>query len=83
MPTTYVLPTHRKSGIASRLLEAAHRWFLAQGLHSSNTWASSANSKLIALYQKYGYQIAEQVKNDLTDTLMVRLSVQLSASGIC
>jgi GNAT superfamily N-acetyltransferase len=81
--TTYVLPTHRQTGIASCLLQSAHDWFLSQGIRSSNSWTSSSNARLIALYQKHGYTIAEQGPNDLTGTLMVRLSVQLSASGIC
>ncbi len=81
--TTYVLPAYRQSGIASRLLQSAHDWFLSHGIYSSNTWTSATNTKLIALYQKHGYTIAEQGPNDLTGTLMVRLTMQLSASGIC
>lgn len=81
--TTYVLPAYRQSGIASRLLQSAHDWFLSHGIYSSNTWTSATNTKLIALYQKHGYHIAEEGPNDLTGTLMVRLTVQLSASGNC
>jgi GNAT superfamily N-acetyltransferase len=46
--TTYVLPAHRQTGIASRLLQCAHDWFLSQGICNSNTWTSSTNTRLIS-----------------------------------
>lgn len=79
--TTYVLPSVRRHGWASRFLEQAQRWFLARGLSMSCTYTSSTNTPLISLYRKYGYQLVDQGKNDLTDTLMVKLAVRLGPTS--
>ena len=73
--TTYVLPEARQSGLASRLLEHAHRWFRDRGVDTVCTWTSSTNTKLIGLYRKYGYTIVDQGPNDLTGTAMVKLGL--------
>jgi len=75
--TTFVDPAFRRSGVASALLEHSERWFREQGLPSCCTWTSSTNTRLIAMYERHGYSIVESGPNDLTGTLMVRLSKDL------
>ncbi|MBB2487185.1 GNAT family N-acetyltransferase [Mitsuaria sp. WAJ17] len=75
--TTFVWPTHRRAGLATRLLRCAEDWFLAQGLPKCCTWTSSTNRPLIALYGRHGYAQTDQGPNDLTGTLMIQLSKPL------
>jgi GNAT superfamily N-acetyltransferase len=72
--TTYVAPEYRRHQIASQLLEAGEEWFLQNHLACMATWTSSTNVKLISLYERRGYAIAESGNNPVTNTLMVKLS---------
>ena len=73
--TTYVLPSARKSGLATKFLVCAHQWFVSHDVTSSCTWTSSSNVPLISLYKKFGYQIVDQGPNDLTGTTMIKLCI--------
>jgi len=75
--TTYVDPAFRRAGLASALLLRSEQWFGDEGMSSCCTWTSSTNAPLISLYEKHGYSITESGPNDLTGTLMVKLSKQL------
>ncbi|HEX4857432.1 MAG TPA: GNAT family N-acetyltransferase [Usitatibacteraceae bacterium] len=75
--TTYVVPAARRGGCAVALLQAAEAWFVEQGISHCCTWTSSTNVPLIRLYTRAGYAETERGPNDLTDTIMVRLSRQL------
>jgi GNAT superfamily N-acetyltransferase len=72
--TTYVDPAFRRAGVASALLGQSERWFAEQGVPSCCTWTSSTNARLISMYERQGYAITESGANDLTGTLMVKLS---------
>jgi GNAT superfamily N-acetyltransferase len=75
--TTYVDPAFRRAGLASALLLHSERWFGDEGMPSCCTWTSSTNAPLISFYERHGYSITDSGANDLTDTLMVKLSKQL------
>ncbi len=76
--TTYIDPAFRRTGLASAFLVYSERWFSEQSMPSCCTWTSSTNAPLIALYRRHGYSISDSGANDLTGTLMVRLSKQLT-----
>jgi GNAT superfamily N-acetyltransferase len=75
--TTYVEPTSRRRGIAARLLEQGEAWMRSHRLSESATWTSATNTKLIKLYQAYGYTVTERGANEQTGTMMVRLGKRL------
>ena len=75
--TTYIDPAHRRAGLAAAFLEHSERWFRDEGMPTCCTWTSSTNAPLIALYERHGYSIVESGANDLTGTVMVRLSKAL------
>ena len=77
--TTYVDPSHRRAGIADRLLDRGEAWLLAQGMTELATWTSSTNLRLIRLYEKHGYAITESGPND--GTTMVRLTKALPVTS--
>mgnify|MGYP002634822669 CR=1 FL=1 len=66
--TTWVQPEHRRSSIATRLLEAGHSWMAARGLIRSATDTAVDNAGLIRLFQAHGYRVSH------TEDRMVRLS---------
>jgi GNAT superfamily N-acetyltransferase len=72
--TTYVDPASRRRGIATALLTHGLQWMQAQGMSASATWTAASNLKLIALYQKHGYQVTQRHRHDVTNSEMVRLS---------
>ena len=76
--TTYVDPAHRRTGLASAFLDRSERWFREEGMPSCCTWTSGTNEKLIALYERHGYAITESGANDITGTVMVKLSKRLA-----
>ncbi|NER82413.1 MAG: GNAT family N-acetyltransferase [Leptolyngbya sp. SIO1D8] len=53
----YVLPEHRRQGIATALLETAQDWSRARGDRQIGLQAFADNAAAIALYRKLGYQI--------------------------
>lgn len=55
--TTYVAPEHRRSGVATALLERGEQWMRERALPLAATATSQANAKLIGLYEKHGYTI--------------------------
>lgn len=71
--TTYVIPAARRGGVADRLLEAGEAWIQAQGLAHATTWTAANNVKLINLYAKHGYHIAERHAHPGSGSMMVRL----------
>jgi GNAT superfamily N-acetyltransferase len=78
--TTYVVPTMRRRGLATRLLHAAEHWFISEGAQSACTWTSSTNQPLIGLYKRHGYVVTDSAPNDLTGTDMIKLSRSLCAA---
>ncbi len=72
--TTYVLPSHRRHGVAQALHAEGEHWFTAQRLARRATWTSSTNSPLIRLYERRGYTIANEAIHAQTNTRMVQLS---------
>jgi GNAT superfamily N-acetyltransferase len=77
--TTYVDPSHRRAGLADRLLDRGEAWLLARGMTESATWTSSTNVRLIRLYEKHGYAITESGPNG--ETMMVRLTKALPVTS--
>ncbi|WP_077032805.1 GNAT family N-acetyltransferase [Pelomonas sp. KK5] len=75
--TSYVLPSARRSGLASAFLREALVWFREQGQPLAATWTSAANAPLIALYARHGFAEDQRGPNDLTGTMMVRLAKPL------
>lgn len=75
--TAYVLPAFRRSGIARDLVDRAHHWFRAQGAALTSTWTSGTNSRLISLFEKFGYQIVDNGPNGVNGTPMVKLGAYL------
>ena len=74
--TTYVDPSHRRSGLADRLLDRGEAWIRAQGMAEAATWTSATNVRLIRLYEKHGYAVTETGANG--GTTMVRLAKALA-----
>jgi ribosomal protein S18 acetylase RimI-like enzyme len=52
----YVEATHRRRGIATALLETAHRWAKGQDNSQISLQVYNDNQAALALYQKLGYQ---------------------------
>ncbi len=52
----YVHPDHRRQGLATQLLHAAHHWAKAEGHSQISLQVFSENAPAQALYQKLGYQ---------------------------
>ncbi|MEM9008161.1 MAG: GNAT family N-acetyltransferase [Cyanobacteria bacterium P01_F01_bin.86] len=52
----YVLPEHRRQGIATALLETAHDWSRGRGDRQIGLQVFADNAAAIALYRKLGYQ---------------------------
>jgi ribosomal protein S18 acetylase RimI-like enzyme len=52
----YVNPDHRRRGLASALLETAHRWARQAGYGQISLQVLSHNQAAQSLYQKLGYQ---------------------------
>ena len=77
--TTYVAPTHRRAGLADRLLGRGEAWIREQGMTEAATWTSATNVRLIRLYEKHGYAVTESAPND--GTLMVRLAKALPVTS--
>lgn len=71
--TAYVLPSHRRAGVALALHAEAERWFQAQGLPRRATWTSSTNTPLVRLYERQGYRVAATFEHPQTGTRMVQL----------
>lgn len=69
--TTYVLPSHRRLGLASALLAHEEAWMRERGLERAATDTARDNHRLIALYRKHGYEIALEAGE------MVRLEREL------
>jgi len=76
--TTYVRPDARRHGLADRLLERGEQWIRERGLDEAATWTSSANVKLIRLYEKHGYAITDSGMNG--EHRMVRLTKALDVA---
>ncbi|MFX1679470.1 GNAT family N-acetyltransferase [Mitsuaria sp. CC2] len=77
--TTYVVPEARRLGVAQRLLAHAEAWFLERHVPFACTWTSETNTPLIGLYDRNGYVESERGPNQLTQTMMVRLTKALTA----
>lgn len=71
MSTTWVVPTERRQGLASRLLAAGEDWMRDRGMTVAVTWTHPGNAGLIALYRRRGYTLQE------VDDDFVRLSRSL------
>jgi GNAT superfamily N-acetyltransferase len=76
--TTWVEPAFRRAGVADCLLAHGEAWMHGNALSEAATWTSATNHKLIALYAARGYAQTESGPNDLTSTVMVRLTRPLN-----
>jgi len=72
--TTWVEPAARRAGLADRLLARGETWMQGHALPEAATWTSATNHKLIGLYANRGYAPTQSAPNDLTATVMVRLT---------
>lgn len=59
--TIYVVPAYRRQAVASQLIQSGEAWMAAHGLHTFATYTSVTNTKLIHLFQKHGYRVAEHI----------------------
>ncbi|MBZ0117118.1 MAG: GNAT family N-acetyltransferase [Sandaracinaceae bacterium] len=73
--TTYVVPEHRRGGVATALLCRGERWMRERALPLAATATSQANAKLIGLYEKHGYTIVLRAGE------MLRLEKKLERRG--
>jgi len=55
-------PAHQKQGIGKMLVEAAHRYFLAAGVHFVFTKTLESNKQVIRMYQRFGAETAGKLK---------------------
>ena len=55
--TRYVLPEHRRKGVASRMLEIAEGWFAGVAAEYLSAQTHVSNRALQALFQSRGYQV--------------------------
>jgi GNAT superfamily N-acetyltransferase len=69
--TIFVVPEHRRHGVARLLLSQGESWMREQGLHRAATNTAHDNQKLIRILETLGYSIA------LRADPMVHLSRQL------
>lgn len=57
MATIYVLPEHRRAGIATALVEAVEQWIVDRKLRLAATNTGVQNERLIRLFEARGYAI--------------------------
>lgn len=67
--TTWVCPEHRRAGVANALLDAGEAWFAIRGLPRFATDTSDANTPLLRLFSRRGYEIVHRAP----EARMVRL----------
>ncbi|MGG3571466.1 GNAT family N-acetyltransferase [Bacillus gobiensis] len=58
---TSVAPSHRKSGVASKLMKESMDVYEREGVEIASLEAFSVNEKAIRLYEKYGYKIIDHL----------------------
>jgi GNAT superfamily N-acetyltransferase len=58
--TIYVVPEFRKQGVALSLLKTAEAWMMFHGMTEAVYYTATHNAKLISLYSKHGYKIANE-----------------------
>lgn len=63
MATIYVLPEHRRAGVASALVDAVEAWMSARGLRVAATNTGKHNERLIRLFEARGYAITTRTED--------------------
>lgn len=58
--TIYVVPTHRRFGVASALIESGQEWFGGRGLSEFRTYTDEDNLPLIRLFEGKGFAVVEK-----------------------
>ena len=56
-----VAPTHRRRGVATRLMRAAEAALRALGCAKINLQVRAANSEAVAFYRQLGYEVEERI----------------------
>lgn len=60
--TRYVLPTERRSGLASRFLVETLAWFQQRGARYAVAHAHVDNGALRALFERHGFTVADRLE---------------------
>ena len=68
----FVVPSARKGGVGTSLMQAAEAWAYQRGLHGINARVAAPNESAIRFYRKLGYAIGP-----VTGTLRLDSSVQV------
>ena len=68
--TIYIVPEHRRKGIAKRFIKEGESWIRAHGLSEAVTFTAEGNTKLIALFSLEGYAVVEK----FPDEKMIKIS---------
>ena len=55
----YVDPSVRQKGVALRLLEEAHGWFVQQDVSVSEVFVTASNRAALAAYERGGYRVLD------------------------
>ena len=58
--TRYILPTHRRQGLARRLLREAKGWWRSQGAAHVLAHTHTSNAPLLALFESEGFSVVER-----------------------
>ena len=74
----YVAPTHRRLGLAARLLDALGTWALDAGVRRIVLQTGIRQPDAVALYQREGWQPIEPFGEYVGDTISLCFSKELS-----
>ncbi len=77
-----VILTHRRQGIAGRLIEQQHQWCIAHGFHYINTLTEGNNHAMLITNLKAGFGIIGTM-HDRNQVLKVILQKHLKQSNGC
>ena len=71
----WIDPDHRRSGVATALIEELVRWARAEGAHSIALWVAEDNDRARRLYEQCGFAATgeREVMRPGTDQLRMRL----------
>jgi len=61
--TIYVVPEHRRSNVATVLIEQGEAWFRTHGMKTTRTYTDEHNDPLIKLFEGHGYEV-EAIKEE-------------------
>lgn len=57
--TTYVVPSARRAGVATSLLQMGEAWMRERAIRTAATFTDADNERLLAFYRAHGYECTQ------------------------